>query len=386
MAEGFTEAGINVRVLTGSEQVDHLVDEHEPGYVVDRKRLPEVGRRWRWRDRVVSGWWAKRLKQDRISGQVWATDLYAAAGAIKAGLGDRLIFNPPWCVAGMHSVYEAHPHLTALRCRKGLRRLERLVYRHARWVVGASENVIEQLRAAYGKRDGLHVVPHGVAPVPDDAISRNAARRELGIGLDERVIGLVCRVEPVKNIGFLLRAMALADGAVDRLLVVGDGPQREELTRLARELGVAGRIQWAGRLDDPTPAYRAMDAMVLPSIYEAFGNVILEAMAAGVPVIGRRRSADRSRPVLTANEELIVDGQSGWLIDPHNPVDLAQTLKFLNEQPALVEQAGRHAKARADRFTWDSSIQTYLALLDWGRPENTRPALMLERPSRARAA
>jgi glycosyltransferase involved in cell wall biosynthesis len=350
------------------------------------QRLPDVGWRWRWRDRVVSRWWAKRLKPHRCPGLVWATDLYAAAGAVKAGLGDRLIFNPPWCVSGMHSVYEAHPQLTTLRCRKGLRRLEALVVRHARWIVGASENVIDQLRTAYGSRDGMHVVPHGVAAVPDEVISPEAARRQLGIGSSERVIGLVCRVEPVKDIGFLLRAMALAGGAVDRLLVVGDGPQREELTSLAGQLGVADRIQWTGRLDDPTPAYRAMDAMVLPSIYEAFGNVVLEAMAAGVPVIGRRRSFDLSRPVLTANEELIADGKSGWLVDPHNPVDLAQTLKFLKQQPVLVEQAGRHAKAQADRFTWDRTIQTYLALLDLGQPGDALPAPSLARPSRDLAA
>lgn len=363
MAEAFCRAGLSVNIVSASGQVDRAIDCYEPGYQVDRARQPEVGWRWRWRDRVVSGWWAERLGALQPDGVIWATDVVAAGGAIRAGLGDRLIFNPPWCVAGMHSVNEAHRHLQSLRCRRGLRRLERVVYQRAHQIVGASHNVIEQLREAYGQRDGVHVVPHGVEPVGANVPDRKAARKLLGLGADELVIGLVCRIEAVKDIGFLLGALALAPDAVDRLLIVGEGPARQELEAEAEQLGVSQRIVWTGRMDEPAMAYRAMDAMVLPSIYEAFGNVVLEAMAAGVPVIGRRRCADRHRPVLVANDELIEHGRWGWLVDSHDPADLARLLMTLRSCPGSLRTAGASALAHANESTWQRTIGSYLSLL-----------------------
>lgn len=184
----------------------------------------------------------------------------------------------------------------------------------------------------------------------------------------------------MKDIPFLLRAMSMAGEAVDRLLIVGEGPQRDDLMGLAKQSGIADRILWTGRLDDPTAAYRAMDVMVLPSIYEPFGNVVLEAMAAGTPVIGRRRSADPSQPVLVANEELIRHGCSGWLVDPHDPMDLVRRLKRLKNEPSRLRQAGQYAHAIADEMTWQRTIEAYMRLM------NIRTSRSIERQPHALAA
>jgi glycosyltransferase involved in cell wall biosynthesis len=237
-------------------------------------------------------------------------------------------------------------------------------------VVGASANVIDQFRMAYGRRDGLHIVPHGVARPTGAALDRHAARRRWGIDQDAFVVGLVSRVEPVKDIGFLLRAVAEAGDAVDRVLIAGRGPQREAVAEQATKLGLADRLCWLGHLDDPTPAYRAMDVMMLPSIYESFGNVILEANAAGVPVIGRRRCSDPDHPVLVANEELIVPGRTGWLVHPHDTSDLAITLRQIRGQRDALEPMRRYCVESAAEHTWAHTIESYLHLL--GEPATQR--------------
>ena len=96
------------------------------------------------------------------------------------------------------------------------------------------------------------------------------------------VIGTVAALRAEKNVGRLLRAFAL--GVPGRLLIVGDGPQRAQLEALATELGIAGRVRWAGFQSDPAPWLRAMDVFALSSDTEQMPISLLEAMAAALPV------------------------------------------------------------------------------------------------------
>ncbi len=365
MAEAFTEAGVDVRVITQHKEpaAPMQCDRVDPGYTVTRLAGPGIGWRWRWRDRVVAQWWARAIRQHGGAGWLWATDPLPAAGAILAGAGHRLIFNPPWCTAGLRDVHRCYPGVGLYRTRWWLHHLERKAYRHAAKVVVASGNVLDQFRSAYGDRAALNVVQHGVEQPPQPAVSRAEQRQRFGLPADAFVIGLVARLDPCKDVPFLLKAMRDAGDVAGYLLLAGEGPDRERIEQLAHTWGLGDRLCAVGHQSDPFAAYRASDVVVLPSIYEAFGNVVLEAMAAGVPVIGRRRSIDPHRPVLVANEELIEHGRTGYLVDAHDPADLADRLRLLASDRSRLQRMGLAAQAHVARRSWAHAIDEYLAVL-----------------------
>jgi teichuronic acid biosynthesis glycosyltransferase TuaC len=133
-----------------------------------------------------------------------------------------------------------------------------------------------------------------------------------------------------------------------RYLVVGDGPEREPLTRLAEELGVADRVEFAGQLEPSAALARAREAwcFVMPSTEEAFGVAYIEAMAAGIPAIG---CAGEPGP-----EEIAAAGSGMVLVTPNSPTKLAETIRELMVDDARREQLGRHARETVEReFTWE---------------------------------
>jgi glycosyltransferase involved in cell wall biosynthesis len=120
-----------------------------------------------------------------------------------------------------------------------------------------------------------------------DPSARGEVRAGLGIAGSATVIGAVGRLHPGKRFDLLLTALAPVLGADRHLVIVGDGPERDRLARLARELDIADRVHLVG--EQPVRAYlSAMDLLVSPSRYETFGLAVLEALAAGLPVLYRR--------------------------------------------------------------------------------------------------
>jgi len=210
------------------------------------------------------------------------------------------------------------------------------------------------------------VIPNGIDTerFKPDAHAGLHVRQELGIKKNTRIIGLIGRIDPMKDFAFLLHALACEPDMEADLLIAGDGPEREALQALTDKLRLQHRVHWAGNLADPLPAYQAMDVMVLPSVYEPFGNVVPEAMAAGKAVLGRRRDGNPSRPVLVANDELIQHDRTGWLVDAHDPRDLGCQLRALAKQPQKARQMGLLARQAMQQAQWHHATERYLSLLD----------------------
>jgi teichuronic acid biosynthesis glycosyltransferase TuaC len=153
-----------------------------------------------------------------------------------------------------------------------------------------------------------------------------------------------------KRVADVIRAVALLAETMPtlRYVVVGDGPERGRLEALASGLGIADRVTFLGRLDPPAAVARARQAslFVLPSVDEAFGVAYVEAMAAGVPVIGCRGE--------DGPEEIASSGGGIELVTPDDPVALASSLQALLCDPARVGQmrvAARETVLRS--FTWE---------------------------------
>lgn len=166
-------------------------------------------------------------------------------------------------------------------------------------------------------------------------------RRRWGIPEEAFVVGFVGRMRYYKGLDYLLRAIARVPAA--QLLLVGDGPLRRRLQRLARSLGIEGRVVFAGDVSDrELPAcYRVADLFVLPSTEraEAFGTSLVEAMAAGLPVI--------STEVASGTSWVNESGTTGLVVPPSDAAELAAAIDRLREDPVLRSRMGTAARRRA---------------------------------------
>ena len=138
-------------------------------------------------------------------------------------------------------------------------------------------------------------------------------------GAATAVVGAVCRQVPQKDLATLLRASReLAQGHPGlRLLLAGDGPQRPALERLAADLQLSHVVRFLGSRHDMATVYAAMDVLALPSLYEGQGLVLLEAAAAGVPVVATS---------VSGIVDVVETERSGLLVPPGDAGSLARAL------------------------------------------------------------
>jgi glycosyltransferase involved in cell wall biosynthesis len=149
----------------------------------------------------------------------------------------------------------------------------------------------------------------------------------------------------------LLRAFARFATGDDRLLIIGDGPQRRRLARLAARLGIAGQVEMPGHLGSVAEALECADVFVSSSNYEGLPGAIVEALAAGLPVV-----AARSSPCVAY---LLRDGQLGQLV----PIrDVAALSEALQNAPAREDAQVGEMRSMAAQFTVERSSELYLAV------------------------
>jgi glycosyltransferase involved in cell wall biosynthesis len=193
----------------------------------------------------------------------------------------------------------------------------------------------------------IAVVPLGLEL--DDLFQTNAGqsslRPGLGLGLDDIVIGYVGRLVPIKDLPLLVRAFALVAGEDDRvhLLIAGDGPEREPLTTLGRSLGVSTRLHLVGWRSDLRRLYASCDLVALTSINEGTPVALIEAMAAGLPVVATS---------VGGVPDVIEHGVTGLLVSAREPAAFADGLRSLISNETARRQMGQRARQRAaERFT-----------------------------------
>lgn len=186
-------------------------------------------------------------------------------------------------------------------------------------------------------------------------LDRETARSTLGIERGGPVLGWVGRLSREKGLDVLVRALPRLSRDDVSLAIVGDGPQREPVEALARELGVAHRLDWCGRVPDAAPLFRAFDLFVLSSRTEGTPMVVFEAMAAGVPVVATRVGGVPDQ----------MSTRTGYLVPPEDPVALAH---ILDESLGSEAESLRRATAARERlegdFGADDWTASYRALYD----------------------
>jgi glycosyltransferase involved in cell wall biosynthesis len=174
----------------------------------------------------------------------------------------------------------------------------------------------------------------------------------------ERAVAFVGRVSAAKGLDVLIRALARERDAWTRLQVIGDGWHRAECERLAEQLGVAGRIDWLGWLDEEgvAAAIRNARIVVMPSRWpEPFGIVGIEAMAQGRAVV-----ASRSGGI----PEWLDDGETGVLVRPGDDEALAGAIRNLLDDPERAARLGTEGWRRVERFSPESHVAQLQALYE----------------------
>lgn len=241
-------------------------------------------------------------------------------------------------------------------------------------IIANSESV-KAFLAGYGARpEKIVVVPNGVdasrlaeaarlacphvaaLKAPPGAGAVGAANGRRG-----KLVGAFGRLAPVKNYPLFLEAARIVlESEPATFVIAGDGPERNELGRLASRLGIAERVHFTGWLQNPYPLLASMDVVVLTSIAEGFGLVLVEAMALGRPVITTPAGGV---------QEIVRDGETGIVVPAPDPASLAAAILRLLRDPSLGHALGTRGRevARAefsDQAMCDRAERVYASALE----------------------
>ncbi|HZI94540.1 MAG TPA: glycosyltransferase [Patescibacteria group bacterium] len=224
------------------------------------------------------------------------------------------------------------------------RRTQRWVCRMAHRVVANADAVREQaLKEGYEPRK-LSVIRNGLDLSKFSGATDPARQREaLGLPLHVPVVAVFSRLNhEVKGIHCFLEAAAqVAPAHPDaRFLVVGDGPLRADLEALGRRLGLGDRVRFTGFRADIGATMAAVTISVIPSQSEGLSNVLLESMAASLPVVATR---------VGGTPEVVENHRSGMLVPPRDPAALAQAIGSLLNDPERATALGRAGRRRVER-------------------------------------
>jgi glycosyltransferase involved in cell wall biosynthesis len=251
-----------------------------------------------------------------------------------------------------------------------------------RWVASRASAVIAISHAVHQYMSGrgiaperLVTIPYGIDISPFEAVCDEdiaACRQEWGIADGQLVIGFVGRLVEQKAIDILIRGFAefVRRTKVDaKLVILGKGALHDELHRCAEQEGMADRIVWVRFRADIPLVMKAFDVFALTSNFEGFGLVLVEAMAAGRPVMATR---------VSAIPEVVGHGEAGILVPPRSPEAVADALTRLTD-PVLRERLGSAGARRVfEHFTlermWQSTDETYLRFLPAEAAEAFQPS------------
>jgi glycosyltransferase involved in cell wall biosynthesis len=204
-------------------------------------------------------------------------------------------------------------------------------------------------------RDSVAAVPNGVPAQAEHAPGA-------GVRNADAVIGSLGRLTEQKGYDLLVRALPTLAHA--RLVLVGDGPQRGELERLARELGVAERLTITGWVSDAPSRLAGFDVFALPSRWEGMPLGILEAMHAGLPVVATR---------VGSVDEVVAEEDTGYVVAPEDLASLTDRLRRLIAAETLRARMGERGRDVASELYTDAAMahryeRIYEQLVGWWRP------------------
>ncbi len=329
------EFDVHVCALTrGGPLESELRAAEVPTTVIGKRWKLDAGAFWRLKRRL------SRLRPDLVHCWMFAANTYGFAAARACGvenvvIGQRCV--DPW---------KSRLQLAA----------DRAMARRCRAVVVNSRGVRDFYVRHGTPAERVRVIHNGVLAPPPSETSREEILAELELPPDSRLIGLVGRLWPQKRVHDAIWAADLLKVIRDdvHLLVVGDGPRRDRLLRFRDQVRIRERVHFLGHREDVPRLMPHFDVLWSASGYEGASNVVLEAMARGVPVVATD---------IPGTRELVVPGETGYLVPLGDRAALArQTERLLNDSD-LSARLSAAARRRAIReFSVGTMIERHAAL------------------------
>ena len=242
-----------------------------------------------------------------------------------------------------------------------LLKIEKYNLKKARKIIVVSKKIKQELLANYSfiPKESIHVIYNGVNLLRFTPKNRlkflEEVRKRYGISSDDLLILFVSNQFRLKGLECVIRALASLKSKNCKLLVCGkDDPMPFRL--LARKLGIGERVLFAGPRPDIHKYFAASDIFVFPTNYDAFGMVVLEAMASGLPVISSSAAGV---------SEIIEEGKDGLkLNNPRDHEELVEKINYLMENKDLCKKIGRRARKKAEKFSWKAIAMKMLGVFE----------------------
>jgi glycosyltransferase involved in cell wall biosynthesis len=278
--------------------------------------------------------------------------LHADLYGIPAARTLRVHGRRPRIVSGRHND-------DAFRLKADQRVINRQLWRMTDAGIAISEAVRQFSIDVEGARpEQIRTIHYGYQPPPFDPALRSTVRAELGLRPEQIVVGVTCRLIEQKGLPYGLQAFAQVAGEFPaaQLMITGDGELRGALEAQARQLNIADRVQFLGWRPDAARVMAAYDLFLMPSLWEGFGLVLLEAMAQAIPVVGSR---------VSALPEVVADGETGLLAAPRDVDMLAAHLRRLLADAPLRRHMGLLGQDRLEtEFSVAKMTDSVLALYE----------------------
>ncbi len=222
-------------------------------------------------------------------------------------------------------------------------------------ITAVSQSLKDDTYSHFNTDREIHVIPNFIDS-KENLLEIDYVKRRRYANDDERILCHISNFRKVKRVEDVLKIFALVNEQVpSKLIFAGDGPERNNLERLCRELNLCGRVIFVGKVSDTSHVLEMSDLFILPSETESFGLAALEAMAVGVPVISSNTGGI---------PEVNLQGETGFLSNVGNVEEMAENAIYLLKNESLFQQFRLNALKRAKVFSLKNVLPLYEDIYD----------------------
>lgn len=266
-------------------------------------------------------------------------------GVFLEGTLAGVLARTPVMVHTVHGPYTAYPSGGRSRLKRSIRHaIERRAIRRFAKLVTVADSMQEYIRDEIGiSASRMTTIHNGIRmePLIQGNTARNSCVTFISVG----------RLAKIKNHALMIRAFRATGEKRSRLLLVGDGPERAALEALARELGLGGRVEFLGFRHDVAELLATSDAFLISSDHEGLSIAVLEAMRAGLPVIGTR---------VGGMPEAVQEGRTGLLVAKGDVEAMARAMRLLLDSPDERARLGSEGRRYLEaEFSIESMVSRY---------------------------
>lgn len=334
LTTGLLRSGVDVHVCALTRGGPYLADLKSAGVPVTI-----IGKHWKIDPRAYAR--LKRhvgqLRPDLVQTWLFAANSYGRAAALAAGV--KHLVGGERCVDPWKSWHELA--------------IDRWLAKRSDRIVANSSGVRDFYVARGLPAEKFTLIANGMSPLPASDVTREQLLAELELPPNARLVGAVGRLWPQKQVKDLIWANDLLKVIRDdvHLLIVGDGPHRDRLERFRRQVRIEDKVHFLGERNDVPRLLPHFDVLCLASSYEGMPNVIMEAMAAGRPVVATD---------IPGNRDLVVAGETGFLVAVGDRAAFARQILKLLDDADLNRRLGEAGRQRVlSKFSVEKMIERH---------------------------